>query len=81
MLTLPAVIQEVSVAYHVPRKDILAVLSTVAGKPSGIGPMGIPPAWLPVLRRAGFSVALVERNDAWNIAAGAWILGVSREAA
>lgn len=81
VLTLPAVIQEVSAAYHVPRKDILAVLSAVARKPSGIGPMGIPAAWLPVLRRAGFSVPLVERNDAWNIAAGAWILGVSERRA
>ncbi|MGC8467821.1 MAG: hypothetical protein ACP5M3_06360, partial [Acidithiobacillus sp.] len=72
-----ACVSEVSTAYHVPIPAIDRVLSA-ASKAHGIGPMGIPKPWLPVLRTYGFPVAQVQKNPCWGIAAGTWILAVER---
>lgn len=61
-----------SKAYHVPVPAIEKVLAEHGN--SGVGPMGIPSAWLPILRRAGFSPAVLHENRCENIAAGAWII-------
>jgi len=52
------------------------VLETVAAhRRDGIGPLGIQPAWLPVLQKAGFDPQLVQGQVCWGIIAGAWIIG------
>lgn len=76
-----ACVTEASTSYHVPVPAIERVLEAAAhtrpGTPSaGIGPMGIPAQWLPVLGAYGFPVSLVRKNACWGIAAGAWILAV-----
>ena len=79
-----ACIAEASSAYHVPVPAIERVLEVVAhtGTPSartpsaGIGPMGIPAQWLPVVGAYGFPLNLVRKDACWGVAAGAWILAV-----
>ncbi|MEY2341449.1 transglycosylase SLT domain-containing protein [Acidithiobacillus sp. IBUN Pt1247-S3] len=77
-----ACIAEVSTAYHVPVPAIERVLDaagrqkTGAGALQGIGPMGIPAAWMPVLSEYGFQAADVRKDACWGIAAGTWILAV-----
>ncbi|MEB8476597.1 transglycosylase SLT domain-containing protein [Acidithiobacillus ferriphilus] len=74
-----ACIAEASTAYHISVPAIERVLEAAAhtGMPSaGIGPMGIPAQWWPVLSVYGFPVNLVRRDTCWGIAAGAWILAV-----
>ncbi len=77
-----ACLAEVSTAYHVPVPAIERVLGAAKsahGSPSaGVGPMGIPAAWLPVLGAYGFPVDAVRKDPCWGIAAGAWILAVER---
>lgn len=70
-----ACVTEAATAYHVPVPAIERVL-TAAGRAKGIGPMGIPKQWLPVLATYGFPVSSVRRNACWGIAAGTWILAV-----
>ena len=76
-------IAEASTAYHVPVPAIERVLTAAAhpGTPSaGIGPMGIPAAWMPVLSAYGFPIAAVRKDACWGIAAGVWILAVENMA-
>ena len=81
-----ACVAEAATAYHVPVPAIERVLtaarhagSSSAGSPSaGVGPMGIPAAWLPVLGAYGFPVNAVRKDPCWGIAAGTWILAVER---
>ena len=70
-----ACVTEAATAYHVPVPAIERVL-TAAGRTKGIGPMGIPKQWLPVLSAYGFSMASVRKSACWGIAAGTWILAV-----
>lgn len=70
-----ACVTEAATAYHVPVPAIERVM-TAAGRAKGVGLMGIPAQWLPVLAAYGFSVNLVRRNACWGIAAGTWILAV-----
>ena len=70
-----ACVTEAATAYHVPVPAIERVLAA-AGRAKGVGPMGIPKQWLPVLGAYGFSVSAVRRNVCWGIAAGTWILAV-----
>ncbi len=79
-MTLPQAIQTATVAYRVPARRILNVLETVSKKPSGVGPMGIPAAWFPVLKKAGFPLWKIESMPQWNIAAGAWVLAQEGQA-
>lgn len=72
-----ACIAQVSTAYHVPVPAIERVM-TAAKHATGIGPMGVPAQWLPVLGAYGFPVATVRKNPCWGIAAGTWILAVER---
>jgi len=77
-----ACINEVSTAYHVPvpaiERVIGAAKSVTDKSASGIGPMGIPAQWLPVLGAYGFPVDAVRKNPCWGLAAGTWILAVER---
>jgi len=77
-----ACIAEVSTAYHVPVTAIVRVMGaakSVQKKTApGIGPMGIPAPWLPVLGAYGFPVNAVRKDPCWGIAAGTWILAVER---
>ncbi|QQD74287.1 transglycosylase SLT domain-containing protein [Acidithiobacillus ferrivorans] len=66
---------EASTAYHVPVTAIERVVTAAKGQ-GGIGPMGIPKQWLPVLGVYGFSVATLRKSPCWGVAAGAWILAV-----
>lgn len=70
-----ACIAHASTAYHVP---VAAVRRVLSERGDGIGPMGIPAQWLPVLARAGFSIPKVRHDRCMNIAAGAWILAFER---
>jgi len=77
-----ACVTEAATAYHVPvpaiERVIRAAKSVNNPSASGIGPMGIPAPWLPVLSAYGFPVKAVRKNVCWNIAAGTWILAVER---
>lgn len=79
-LSLVETVQVAAHTYQVPRKRILGVLQAVSQKPSGIGPMGIPQAWFPVLAKAGFPAWKVELMPQWNVAAGVWILAQEHSA-
>lgn len=74
----PTCAARAATAYHVPVAAIEKVLGQHGA--AGIGPMGIPAAWVPILRRAGFPPAMVRRDRCTNIAAGAWILAAERPA-
>uniref|UniRef100_E6QB60 Transglycosylase SLT domain-containing protein n=1 Tax=mine drainage metagenome TaxID=410659 RepID=E6QB60_9ZZZZ len=75
-----ACIAEAATAYHVPVPAIERVLEAARGRdgtPSaGIGPMGIPAQWLPVVGAYGFPLNLVRKDACWGIAVGTWILAV-----
>ena len=78
-LTVAQAIHRATAEYHVSNSLVLSVLEAVSERPSGIGPMGIPAAWLPVLARAGFPKAKVIGSPEWNVVAGTWILATSRD--
>lgn len=63
--------------YHVPVAQIERVLKAPRS-PKMIGPMGIPPAWIPLLENAGFSSVLVRSSPVVGIFAGTWALAVER---
>jgi soluble lytic murein transglycosylase-like protein len=69
---------EVSTAYQVSTPAIERVLDAAKSAHAGVGPMGIPAAWLPVLGAYGFPVDAVRKDPCWGIAAGTWILAVER---
>ncbi|MBN6739504.1 transglycosylase SLT domain-containing protein [Acidithiobacillus sp. MC6.1] len=78
-----ACIAEVSTAYRVPVPAIERVLEAAAHPgthAAGIGPMGIPAAWLPVLSAYSFPIAAIRKDACWGIAAGAWIWAVENVA-
>ncbi len=70
-----ACVAEAATAYHVPVTAIERVVTAAKGQ-GGIGPMGIPAQWLPVLGTYGFPVKRVRGDACWGIAAGTWILAV-----
>jgi soluble lytic murein transglycosylase-like protein len=73
-----ACLNEAATAYHVPVSAIERVVEAASRAKSGIGPMGIPRPWLPVLGAYGFPVKMVRKTPCWGIAAGTWILAVER---
>lgn len=60
-------------SYNVSKAAIETVLAAPPAT-GGVGPMHIPEAWLPILRRIGFSPAAVRSDHCTNIEAGAWVL-------
>jgi hypothetical protein len=60
-------------AYAVPPTAIEQVLDDAHG---GVGVMGVPSSWLPILAAAGFDADRVSSDRCYNIAAGAWILAL-----
>lgn len=60
-------------AYSVPPAAIEQVLHDAHG---GVGVMGVPSAWLPILAAAGFDTNRVSGDSCYNVAAGAWILAL-----
>lgn len=72
-----ACISQASADYQVPVAAIVQVIKA-AQKTKGIGPMGIPVQWLPVLQTYGFQPGIVQKNPCWGIAAGTWILAVEK---
>jgi soluble lytic murein transglycosylase-like protein len=72
-----ACLQQAAAAYAVPVPAIESVITSAQGA-GGIGPMGIPAAWLPVLSRIGFSSDQVQSDPCINIAAGAWIMAYEK---
>lgn len=73
-LSLAQTVQVASQTYQVPVRRILRVLDAVSTRETGVGPMGIPQPWLPVLAKAGFPLWKVSLMPQWNVAAGTWIL-------
>ncbi len=69
---IAACITQASNAYAVPVPAIEQVISGAHAR--GIGPMGIPAAWLPILERIGFTASQVQSDPCKNIAAGTWIM-------
>jgi len=67
-----ACIDKAAAAYSVPQAAIEQLIS--GHHTSGIGPMGIPADWLPILTRIGFDQERVTQVACDNIAAGAWII-------
>lgn len=72
-MALSACVALASKSYNVDPSAIRAVLLAPVSK-NGIGPMHIPPAWLPILGRIGFSLDQVRHHNCTNIEAGTWIL-------
>lgn len=75
MISTPCIQQSASY-YGVPVQAIEIVLSAHAAHPTGIGPMGIPPSWVPLLGKQGFALSKLQNDVCENIRAGAWILKV-----
>ena len=73
-----ACMTEAATAYHVPVPAIERVMTAAGRAKSGVGPMGIPQQWLPVLTAYGFSASAVRKSPCWGIAAGTWILAVEK---
>lgn len=73
---LAACIRLAASTYHVPRSTIAATIAAPKG-PDAVGPMGIPPAWLPVLASHGFDPSDVMTDSCDNIRAGAMILAMT----
>jgi hypothetical protein len=71
-MILTACISQASAAYSVPVPAIEQVISGAHGR--GIGPMGIPAEWLPILEQIGFMPGQVQSDPCKNIAAGTWIM-------
>jgi soluble lytic murein transglycosylase-like protein len=76
MISTPCIQQSASY-YGVPVQAIEIVLAAHAAHPTGIGPMGIPESWVPLLRSQGFELSKLQNNVCENIRAGAWILKVA----
>lgn len=68
----------VSDHYHVPASQLKAIIDNRKDHPSGIGVMGIDPAWVPYLTRYGISAEEISGSVCQNIAAGAWILAYTK---
>jgi hypothetical protein len=63
----------ISHSYHIPYSRLKLTIEKNKASPKGIGIIGIPSLWLPILKEAGFPINKIN-SDYWNIAAGAWIL-------
>ncbi|MDD2860338.1 MAG: transglycosylase SLT domain-containing protein [Acidiphilium sp.] len=71
-----ACVSAIAQTYHLPVAAIERVITRAARSHTGIGPMGIPQQWLPVLAVYHFPVALVRTTPCWGVAGGAWILAL-----
>ena len=63
--------------YHVPPDHIQRTMTAAEAIPAearGVGPMGIPAPWLPVLKMAGFDIDGVVSDPCQGVIAGTWIL-------
>lgn len=63
--------------YHVPTDYIQRTMTAADAIPAlsrGVGPMGIPAPWLPVLKMAGFNIDGVVSDPCQGVIAGTWIL-------
>jgi hypothetical protein len=67
-------IAQAAAAYSVPQSAIVDIVSKHSAAGIGIGPMGIPSAWLPLLARVGFPADKVAADPCEGIAAGAWVM-------
>lgn len=67
-----ACVTQAAAAYAISVPAIEQVIAGAHGR--GIGPMGIPAEWLPILERIGFTSGQVQSNPCKNVAAGAWIM-------
>lgn len=76
---LPACAIEAANGYGIPVAAIQQVVEKRVPGSSGIGPMGIQSAWLPVLQEYGFPIKKVKTSPCWGYAAGAWILATSEK--
>jgi hypothetical protein len=66
-------VRYISNSYHIPYERLKLTIKKNKATPKGIGIIGIPSLWLPILKNAGFPINKIN-TDYWNIAAGAWIL-------
>ncbi len=76
-MIVSACIEHAATAYGISAPAITSVMSASASAGS-VGPMHIPPSWLPILARAGFPQSKVINDPCMNVAAGAWILAFQR---
>lgn len=67
-------INQASLQYHVKKSEIIKIIKKNKIYNKGIGEMGIPDKWIPILLKAGFSYQDILENKCINIAAGTWIL-------
>ncbi|MDE2344176.1 MAG: transglycosylase SLT domain-containing protein [Betaproteobacteria bacterium] len=75
-MILTACIAQASDAYTIPVPAIEQVIAGAHGR--GIGPMGIPAEWMPILERIGFTSSQVHSDPCKNIAAGTWIMAYEK---
>ena len=79
ILGLSQCISLASSHYGVPATVIERTIRDAQARPGGIGPMGIPAAWLPYLQRYGFDVTSVRSSACEGIVAGTWIVAYTRK--
>lgn len=73
-----ACLPQIANAYDVPLPVIERTVAAARSQPSGVGPMGIPQQWIPVLSAYGFAEKAVRNDPCWGVAAGVWILALQR---
>lgn len=73
-----ACIAHAASAYHVPITQVEHMIES-QHEPGGVGAMGIPPEWLPILARVGFSRDSVVDDPCTNIEAGSWVMAYELE--
>lgn len=71
-----ACIDHAAAAYHVPISQVEHIIES-RHEQGGVGVMGIPLEWLPVLARYGFAPKKVTQDDCENITAGTWIVAAT----
>lgn len=71
-MMIPACLQHEAMQWQVPEQKLEALYHP--DPKAGIGVMGIPTAWLPVLEKNGFTVSQLQKNPCANIRAAALIL-------
>lgn len=71
-MIIPACLHQAAEQWSVPQSTLKALY--IKHHHHGIGPMGIPKAWVPMLQKAGLSVVRVQTDPCSNIQAAAIII-------
>jgi hypothetical protein len=81
-MPLPQCAEKYAAVYHVPLSRVQRIVNTVRNAKwvTGVGIMGVPRNWLPVMVSSGFSAYKIRTNTCANLDAGTWILSIMDKA-